>query len=97
VGEGFDGNRLLTDGVFDIGLLLEYSSRIGTGDLVSALLVAQHAYVTLTRLPRKETGDSRQETGGGRAAYLLCFFSPRTSGEGLVRAKVARAAQYLAL
>jgi hypothetical protein len=96
-GEGFDGNRLLTDGVFDIGLLLEYSSRIGAGDLGSALLVAQHAYVTLTRLPRKETGDSRQETGGGRAAYLLCFFSPRTSGEGLVRAKVARAAQVLAL
>jgi len=96
-GEGFDGNRLLTDGVFDIGLLLEYSSRIGAGELGSALLVAQHAYVTLTRLPRKETGDSRQETGGGRAAYLLCFFSPRTSGEGLVRAKVARAAQYLVL
>jgi hypothetical protein len=102
-GEGFDGEKLLTNGLFDVDLLLQYSASIGAGDFELALLVAQNAYATLTRLPLGENPENPQSAiqnpksrTGARAVYSLCFFSPNLA-EGLVRAKAARAAQSLLL
>lgn len=93
-GAEFDGYRIPTDGVFDVDLFSQYSARSGAGDFRSALLVAQHAYITLGRLPGQETPSDASQVA--RAVYLLCIFSP-TLAEGVVRAKGARAAQSLVL
>jgi len=81
-GEDFGVDTLLTGGIFNIESLSRYPSDVGVGEFESLLLVTQHASVTLNR------------SLADPSAYLLCFFS-RSFGEGLVRAKAAKAVKLL--
>jgi hypothetical protein len=81
-GENSLMDSLLSKGIFDIGCVSGYAPEVGVGEFQSLLLVTDRASITLDRSPADPS------------AYLLCFF-PESPGEGLVRAKAAKAAKLL--